>query len=113
METLKRYLEQMMERVKPLEMKSTTMSVMASPTIILRLWLCGFQFENIKKMISIGSQLKSGEHGRVESIFFVRDGNKLIISSAPSFQNRHRAEQLLKKLISLLSKRSAKEISTL
>lgn len=102
-----------MKTAKPAAGGTAGLKVEVGPTVLLRLWLSGFDFSNIKQMISKGSQLKSGEYDKVDSVYYSREGGKIVISSAPAHQDKQRAEQLLKKLITMLSKRGAKEISTL
>lgn len=102
-----------MKTVKPVAGNSTGLKIEVGPTVLLRLWLSGFNFSNVRQIISTGSQLKNGEHARIGSVFYSREGSRIVISSAPAHQNKQRAEQLLKKLITMLSKRSAQDISTL
>jgi len=102
-----------MKTVKPVAGETAGLKVEVGPTVLLRLWLSGFDFSNVKQIISKGSQLKSGEYDKIDSVYYSREGGKIVISSAPASQNKQRAEQLLKKLVVMLSTRSANDISTL
>jgi len=102
-----------MKTVKPVAGGADGLKVEVGPTVLLRLWLSGFDFSNIKQIISVGSQLKSGEYDKIGAVYYSREGGKIVISSAPAHQDKKRAQLLLSKLVAMLSKRGASDISTL
>jgi hypothetical protein len=99
-------------KVKPQQSQRETLEVKISPTLLLNLWLSGFDFSKIASAITELSQSKNGSIITIDDVQFLREGRSIIVSHE-RVPLKKKAMLLLSKLVAMLSSRSAKEISTM
>jgi hypothetical protein len=102
-------------KVKPENSVKETLEVKLSPTMLLNLWLSGFDFSLISSAITQLSQAKSGTLIIIDDVHFTREGRSILVSNEliDRVPIKKKAALLLSKLVAMLSSKSAKEISTM
>ena len=99
-------------RVKAEQSVHEPLMVKVSPPTLLNLWLSGFDFSLISSAIMQLSQSKSGSVIFLDGVEFLRKGRSILVSHQ-RVPHKKKAVLLLSKLVTMLSSKSAKEISTM
>lgn len=99
--------------VKPIISTREPLEVKIGPTVMLKLWLGGFDFSLVSDAITQLSSQASGSVVVLESVEFVRQGRSIHVEVLESRLNKKKAKILLNRLIEMVSSKSAKDISTL
>jgi len=93
---------------------SSRSKVIASPVRILELYLSGYDFSEIPKVIRAFSQLKSGEVKLISGVIFKKQGRDIVIVSVQRQRGEGVSKKLLFTLVEMLSRgQTAKSITTL
>lgn len=84
-----------------------------SPSLLVRLWLSGKDFNFASKALAQLSQKKSGDEVVVDGIRFQRNGFSVKIIEHDGEPEKRKASALIVQLTRMLSKKNAFEISTM